>query len=88
MDREALRLLHGECTDSLQVWIQEAIRTCELLGECANPPLSLERRAALQEQRARENAAQNLHMELRQRLFELARTGLTRNDLVYGTFPE
>lgn len=87
MDQTAFRLLHDQCTESLQLWNVEATETCKLLGECENIPLSLERRSALQAQRVRENDAQVTHMEVRQRLFDLARMGFNASDLVYGAFP-
>ena len=87
MDQTAFHLLCTECTQSLQMWMTEAVHTCEMLTDCANFPLPLDKRAALLEQRVRENEAQAIHMEIRQRLFDLAHSGVSGPDLMYGSFP-
>lgn len=88
MDPAEFRALREQCSQSLQVWVQEASETCRMLGECDQGPLSLERRYALHQQRIRENEAHLVHMKLRQQLFDLARTGFEEADLLYMRLPE
>lgn len=87
MDHPEFLRLHRECTESLQHWIAEANRTCEMLGHCLNQPLTLEERSNLHAQRLRENEAQTIHMKNRQKLFEIARSGFGDFELVFGMFP-
>ena len=87
MDREEFVHLHGECETSLNLWISEATRTCRMLGECLDKPLTLEKRSELHRQRSRENDAQAIHLRNRQRLFELARFGYGDFEVLYGPLP-
>jgi hypothetical protein len=88
MERDEFVRIHAECEKSLKEWIAEATRTCRMLGECLDKPLTLEQRSELHRQRSRENEAQSIHWKNRQKLFELARSGYGDYELVYGPLPD
>ena len=88
MNRGEFVRLHDDCTGSLKHWMAEATRTCQMLSECVDNPLTLQQRSELHAQRIRENEAQAAHMDFQRKLFEMARSGYGDYELVYGPLPE
>jgi hypothetical protein len=67
--------LHAKCWEALRRFVQEAERMCELFGQCLPEPSSVQTRAAIMEQRVRENNAYASYLDIRRQLFEAARIG-------------
>ena len=71
--REELQELHAFCVRSLRRYIEEAKRTCLILTEVREFPVSTEIHEKVVQQRESENAAYNDYLIARQKLFEAAK---------------
>jgi hypothetical protein len=75
MTKAEFEELHKSCTGTLNRYIEEANRTCEMLGECTPEPFGLIPRSGIHEQRLRENAAHQEFQAVRHALFGLLQHG-------------
>ena len=75
MDSKEFAQLHAQCWETLKHYVHEADRMCELFGQCLPEPSSIQFRADIVEQRARENKAYAGYVEIRRRLLEAVRIG-------------
>ena len=65
--------LHRDCLTSLNAFIEQAKKTCDLLETIKAFPVDLKARKEIIAQRVRENAAHELYQRARQKLFEAAK---------------
>ena len=80
------QLLRDECLNALSNYVNQAQKTCELLGDLESNSLSVERLLALLAYTQAEDEIQKVYMALRQRLFDgLITTGLLQPDSSAGT---
>ena len=75
MNAQEFELLHAECGDTLQRYMQEASRMCELLSHCQPGAMSLEQRSEIHAQRSLENEAYRRYQHVRTRLLDAVRIG-------------
>ena len=75
MDPKQFAELHAKCWETLKHYVHEADRMCELFGQCLPEPSSVQFRADIVEQRARENKAYSGYVEIRRQLLEAVRIG-------------
>ena len=69
---QKLQELHALCVRLLRNYIEEAKRSCQLLNEVPEFPVSLEVRKKILEQRRAENAAYERYQIARRNLFKAA----------------
>ena len=70
---EELQELHTFCVRMLKNYIEEATKTCSILTEIREFPISTEVRQRLVTQRQAENAAHDDYQIARKKLFDVAR---------------
>ena len=75
MDSKEFAELHAKCWETLKHYVHEADRMCELFGQCLPEPSSVQFRADIVEQRARENKAYAGYVKIRRQLLEAVRIG-------------
>jgi hypothetical protein len=75
MDSNQFAELHAKCSETLQHYVHEADRMCELFRQCLPEPSSIQVRADIAEQRFRENKAYANHAAIRRQLLEALRVG-------------
>jgi hypothetical protein len=75
MDSKEFAQLHAQCWETLKHYVHEADRMCELFGQCLPEPSSIQFRADIVEQRARENKAYAGYVKIRRQLLEAVRIG-------------
>ena len=75
MDEQSFFALVRECSDTLNAYMAEAKKTCEMLTDCRGKRLDINDRRRITAQRSAENEMQQKYMRVRERLFEAAHFG-------------
>jgi hypothetical protein len=75
LDQDEFATFHKRFAASLERYVNEANRLCELLAKCTREPLSLDLRSDIALQRSVENEAHAEYSEQRLLLLEMARSG-------------
>jgi hypothetical protein len=78
MDGQSFVAPHDQCASTLQEYVEQAQKTCNMLSEFKDKQPSAAELMAVTVERSRENEVQRKYMEVRERLLEAAQRDYRR----------